>query len=219
MMSFQSVADQTLLRSKLLDRVQATEAGCWEWQGGRFPDGYGSMKWNGKARGTHRLSFEAFKGPIPDGMLVRHSCDNPPCINPDHLLVGTNKDNVADCISRGRRGDLSGENNGVSKLIDADILEIRASNEPTQILASKFGIDRTTIWGIRVGKTWKHVDLGVSSIRAPGRPAKLSVEDVTAIRASELSGRQLSEIFNVSQTTISMVRSGKHVLAKANGGA
>lgn len=217
MTSFQSAEAQTILRAKLLSRVEVTEAGCWEWQGAKFPDGYGNMRWNGKGRGTHRLSYEAFKGHIPDGLCVLHSCDNPPCINPDHLRVGTKKENTQDCLERGRFRDSNGEANNLAKLTEADVLEIRSSNESPSVLADRFNVDRTNIWMIQTGKTWKRVEMGNAPTRTPGRPAKLSVEDIDAIRASDLSGRQLADIFNVSQATVSMVRSGKYVLTTAKG--
>ena len=82
-----------------------TESGCWEWNGRRNEYGYGLF--NLKRRGyvnyrAHRAMYERFVGPIPDGMVIRHKCDNPPCVNPDHLEVGTDADNVQDMIKRGR---------------------------------------------------------------------------------------------------------------------
>lgn len=82
-----------------------TEDGCWEWRGDRNELGYGrlTLKRKGldKTR-VHRLMFERYVGSIPDGMVIRHKCDNPPCCNPDHLEVGTQADNLADMVSRGR---------------------------------------------------------------------------------------------------------------------
>lgn len=83
---------------------------CWEWVGGRNKDGYGSF-WNGEHRdsGTpimvlaHRWAYESFIGPIPDGLYVLHHCDNPGCVNPNHLFTGTQADNVRDCEQKGRR--------------------------------------------------------------------------------------------------------------------
>lgn len=75
---------------------------CWEWEGSRYPSGYGAVKWNGRVIGAHRLAWiEAF-GPIPDGLDVCHHCDNPPCVRPSHLFLGTRSDNMRDAVSKGR---------------------------------------------------------------------------------------------------------------------
>lgn len=79
--------------------------GCWEWRGMRNHDGYGQVWVRALQRnvGAHRISFEQHKGPIPEGLLICHTCDNPPCINPDHLFAGTHKDNTADMMRKGRQ--------------------------------------------------------------------------------------------------------------------
>jgi hypothetical protein len=88
------------LYSNYLER----ENGCWEWQGqtgGTSP--YGQIKVFGRFVGAHRLSYELYKGPVPENHVVCHHCDNPICINPDHLFIGTMADNMRDMISKGRR--------------------------------------------------------------------------------------------------------------------
>jgi len=76
---------------------------CWEWQGGKDKDGYGRYNMKPTRYGAHRLSYMWTKGPIPPGMVVCHSCDNPGCVNPDHLWVGTQQDNVKDMDQKNRR--------------------------------------------------------------------------------------------------------------------
>lgn len=75
---------------------------CWVWKGARGGKGYGSKMIRGKAYRTHRLAWEWVNGPIPDGMMVLHRCDNPPCCNPNHLFIGTNTDNMRDMVAKGR---------------------------------------------------------------------------------------------------------------------
>jgi hypothetical protein len=77
-------------------------SGCWEWNGSRLPKGYGKVFGYGKLLYAHRVSFEHHNGPIPDGKMVLHTCDNPPCINPEHLFLGNHVTNAEDMVSKGR---------------------------------------------------------------------------------------------------------------------
>ena len=90
-------------------KIQKGERGaCWVWIGGRGENGYGHFWCSGRTRLSHRIAYRIYKGPIPDGMLVCHSCDNPPCVNPAHLWLGTHDDNIQDKINKGRQatGDI-----------------------------------------------------------------------------------------------------------------
>jgi len=100
-------------------------SGCWLFDGSWNVDGYGRIRIEGKLVGAHRASYELHKGQIPPGMLVRHTCDNPPCCNPDHLLLGTKKDNAADMMKRGRRVGPIGADCHSAKLTHDDVREIR----------------------------------------------------------------------------------------------
>jgi hypothetical protein len=138
-----------------------TESGCWEWQGYREPGGYGQIRINGKLHKTHRLAFELTYGESP--LVVRHTCDNPPCCNPNHLLGGTHADNVADKIERGRGrcGNLRGEQIGNSKLTTEDVLSIRANyktgNFTLKELGEQHGVTYSMAWLIVHRKKWKHI--------------------------------------------------------------
>lgn len=88
---------------RFFDKVEVKESGCWEWTGAiRGKSGYGCIKVNGKVANAHRFSFILHNVEIPKGLLVRHICDNRKCVNPDHLILGTYKDNYDDAVKRGR---------------------------------------------------------------------------------------------------------------------
>jgi hypothetical protein len=110
---------------------------------------------------AHRLAFSFFnQRTIPPGMVVRHTCDNPPCVNPQHLLLGTQGDNVADRKNRGREGRHEGILNGMAVLTEADIPGIRhraACGERLRDIADEFGITPQAIWRVVHRKTWLHV--------------------------------------------------------------
>lgn len=131
--------------------------GCWFWTGSTLASGHGQIsvrtKFNMKA---HRLSFEFYKGPIPDGLDVCHHCDEPSCVNPDHLYAGTHQQNMNDRERRGRGVRLTGEANGASKLSYEQVRQIRAGMR-TKDAVSQFGICRTTIKNIRNNKIWKGI--------------------------------------------------------------
>lgn len=82
--------------------IPVPESGCWIWTGHIRTNGYGAMSIKSKLQYAHRISWELHNGPIPEGLFVLHKCDNPPCVNPDHLFIGTQKDNLQDAFKKGR---------------------------------------------------------------------------------------------------------------------
>jgi hypothetical protein len=132
---------------------------CWEWQGSRHPKGYGSTK---KNKRTHRVAWELTNGPIPAGLLVCHKCDNPPCVNPAHLFLGTSADNVHDMMKKGRRRAVYhlGDDHPGAKITEADVIAIlraRKRSVPLRILAERYGVSVSLISRIALGLAWAHV--------------------------------------------------------------
>ena len=129
---------------------------CWEWQAAKRDDGYGCIKIAGKSVQAHRQSYTLTNGPIPDGMLVLHKCDNRMCCNPDHLFLGTHQDNTDDMIAKGRHPHK--ETNGKSKLTQAIVDEARqlyaAGGVTLTTLAQKYGVTRQAIGDAVKGRSW-----------------------------------------------------------------
>jgi len=133
--------------------------GCWIWRAGLNSNGYGMVRFQGKVRSAHRVSYELTHKPIPSGMVVMHSCDNKRCVNPNHLSIGTHMDNIQDMDKKGRgnRVRLPGVRNGRAKLTELDIRSIQGSVESGKALSKKWGISQTRISLIRNGKVWSHL--------------------------------------------------------------
>ena len=141
--------------------VEKTD-GCWLWVGGsKSQKGYGKIEIKGKHKLAHRLSYEIHKGPIPDGLLVMHSCDNPSCVNPDHLSVGTQSQNILEAFAKGRKNAVPphvfGESCGASKISEKVAIEILASKDPSKALMARYGVSKSIIQRLRAGDTWKHL--------------------------------------------------------------
>lgn len=129
---------------------------CWEWAGGRQARGYGQTKFMGKFTGAHRVAWILTNGPIAAGLVVRHICNNPPCCNPQHLMIGTQADNMADCIRAKRKPQ--GESCTSAKLTEDQVRHIRTTtDESPKQLAARYGIGIMTVSSIRNRKSWKHL--------------------------------------------------------------
>ena len=118
-------------------------------------NGYGSFTINGKSVRAHRFSYEVFHGPIPPTLVVRHRCDIPLCVNPYHLQTGTNADNVMDRVLRGRSA--MGERNARSKITSEIAKKIFDDERSYSVISKIYGIHKSTICQIKLGKTWSHV--------------------------------------------------------------
>jgi predicted XRE-type DNA-binding protein len=128
---------------------------CWEWTGCKLNNGYGQFRLNNRRLPAHRVSYTLTKGEIPEGLMVRHTCDNRLCCNPDHLILGTHADNMADMTERKRQA--KGEDNGKSKLTDKQVMEIYNSPLKQVEIAKLYNITQTAVSKIKCKKIWKHI--------------------------------------------------------------
>ena len=143
--------------------------GCWNWTGGKGEFGHGranvgSGRANAEMMPAHHLSYQLHVGPVPAGKIVMHSCDNPGCVNPAHLSVGTQLDNVRDMHTKGRwvmpRTAGPGEGNGNARLSAKDVRDILAAKRAGvsgNELANRYGVSRSHIYAICGGHKWRHV--------------------------------------------------------------
>jgi hypothetical protein len=146
-------------------RYEVNGHGCWVWSGSRSAGGYGQWllektplgngRYSKRRIYAHRLSWELHRGAIPDGLRVLHECDNPPCVNPEHLFLGTMADNTHDMLAKGRES--RGEDRPLAKLTERDVIAIRQSKETLMVLAERYGVAFQTISDVRRRKVWKHV--------------------------------------------------------------
>lgn len=133
---------------------------CWNWTGSRMKNWHGNWRnSDGNNELVHRASWRIFVGELPNGMCVCHKCDNPLCVNPDHLFLGTQSENAHDMWNKGRArpGISKGEKHGMSKLTAEIVKDIRNSNLTGIELAKKYGITATTVCDVKKRRTWDHI--------------------------------------------------------------
>ena len=136
---------------------QGPQGECWIWTAYCNKDGYGQLGFGSLVTSAHRVSYELVHGPIGNTYTdcILHRCDNPPCVNPDHLFIGTRIDNVADMNSKGRAAGAPGLQNGRVILTPEQVAEIRSSNATNVALGIKYGVAPTTISAARRGRNWQ----------------------------------------------------------------
>lgn len=144
--------------------AKGNSAECWDWIGNLYKDGYGQVMINKTSRRAHRISYELTVGPIPAGMVIMHKCDNRKCVNPNHLCLGTQKENIHDMIAKGRKAPIyrQGSLNGRATIAEDDIRYIRAvavkgRGGNVQMLAEKYSITTTQVLSILSKKSWSHI--------------------------------------------------------------
>ncbi len=140
-------------------KVERQDNGCWHFIGYINEHGYGRVTYAGIRMYAHKMSYIAYRGPVPEGTKVLHSCDNPACINPEHLFLGSQQDNVDDMFAKNRDG-VTGAKNRHAKLSENDVREIKdklKAGVTQRSLADRFNVCRQTIGSIADGSNWRHV--------------------------------------------------------------
>ena len=146
---------------KRFEKAVKKTKSCWLWKQCKDRWGYGHFKLGKKTCQAHRVSYFFYVGNIPKGMCVLHNCDNPACVNPKHLFIGTNLDNVRDRERKGRGDSGRGEDSGSARLTNKQVLEIRKRYIPYQLssekLAKEYGVKKRAIQKVILRRTWKHI--------------------------------------------------------------
>lgn len=159
-------AQKAGLRATALERFwqrvkKGSSSECWIWQGSILKSrGYGMVSWNGKQKYAHRIALSLTDGDWDSRMVVCHTCDNPPCCNPNHLWRGTQLANMRDKTTKGRNvvagnAGRQGQTNGNSKLTKEQVLAIRQSTAPQKALMAEYGLSRVHIFRIKKFRTWR----------------------------------------------------------------
>lgn len=147
---------------RITNNIAIDDKRCWNWTGSKR-NGYGRLIVGSRSDGSrhsetaHRYSWLVFRGEIPDGYFVCHHCDNPACVNPEHLFIGTRQDNTNDRERKNRNNHVLGERVPTSRFTEKDVVEIRQSNKSSRELARIYGVSKSSIQDIKNRETWKHV--------------------------------------------------------------
>lgn len=210
------------IEDRFMQRVRKTDS-CWLWLGSKDRDGYPLFmaEINGERfRKGHRVSYAMFRGKVGNGILVCHTCDNPSCVNPDHLFLGTSDDNMKDKAAKGRSRVPQGEKSPHAKLTQEQAQAILIDARPYIAIANEYGISATTVGSIKQRASWPELSGVAVKAKRLGRQgsacyrAVLTDDDVRLIRSSADTGKSLAEHFKVSRSTITDIRknrSWKHI--------
>lgn len=207
---------------RYFDRISPEpNSGCHLWTGSALPSGYGTLTFEGGSYYAHRCAYECEHGEgSADGLVIRHRCDNPPCVNPDHLLGGTHADNAQDAIRRGRLRPRMGSQHPCAKLDEATVGAMRERAKTTHIeeVVREFGASHGSGAAAIRGDTWRHVpllDAPTAKWLVPTRyaekspRAKFTNREVIEIRArldAGESGAAIAREFGVCKATISSIK-------------
>lgn len=130
---------------------------CWIWTGSRDEFGYGRFNRNGSGGSAHRAGYEITVGAIPAGFVIRHKCDNPACVRPDHLETGTSQDNSDDQVNRGRARAPRGVESGHAKLDEDQVRAIFSDTRNQRDIAAEYGISQSSVMMIKTKRNWRHL--------------------------------------------------------------
>lgn len=147
------------LQAAILRYVYVEPTGCWRWLGGSTVQGYGRFTCVDLGyvnKPAHRVCYEAFVGPIPNGLNLLHSCDNPWCVNYSHLWPGTQAENVQDAAMKGHMGKCRGSSRPLAKITETEAALIRHDARPQRTIALDYGISQPIVSRIKSGQLWKH---------------------------------------------------------------
>lgn len=143
------------------DAIQRFEAkfekseGCWNWTAALGGRGYGHFWFEGRPRPASQVSHILYIGKIPDGLFVLHRCDNRKCVRPDHLFLGTNRENMDDMVAKNRQA--KGESLGTAKLTEPEARAIRNDPRSQRAIGRDYGVSHTVVGQIKSGAIWRHV--------------------------------------------------------------
>lgn len=196
---------------------QKSKTECWLWQGTLNDKGYAMLSIGGR-KGLYarvsRLAYYFEYGPFDESLKACHHCDNPQCVNPNHIFLGTSKDNTLDMYLKGRESlppNFYGEEVATSKLTEEDVLTIYNSTLSMDELATQYNISKTQIHRILTGKSWAHLNLKPKKFNRfiPTPKSKLSDDDVRCIRQSTKRNVDLAKEFNCDPSHIGKIKKGK----------
>jgi hypothetical protein len=200
-------------RERFEERVRVTP-GCWIWLGYKNPKGYGRINNGNRDVMAHRFSYELYVGPIPAGKIICHKCDNPSCVNPDHLWVGTDQENADDKVAKGRwvGGDRKGEAHAMARLSNEAVYAIRADGRPLRSIAKQYGITRGYVRGIKERASWAHLPSRGDEVGSPdgrARTPRLTLEQQRAVRSDTRTYRVIAADFGVDPRIIGRIKHGR----------
>lgn len=144
------------LKSHFYDNcIPEPNSGCWLWEGPVYSNMYGYVEIRDERYSAHRFSFELSNGQIPNNMFVCHACDNPICVNPEHLFLGSHNDNMLD---KARKNRGKGERHPSARLTASDVLTIRSDKRSHSMISKEYGIARQTVGDIKNRRRWGHLE-------------------------------------------------------------